>query len=95
MSIARLDGTCVLDCRLDGELSASCTPAPPADPLNVVTMYLPLNKGLTKTVKSHVGIDTRGCDYSATGNEGIRWRNPGFYILKVEVFNGATLLEES
>lgn len=42
-TVANIDSTCVLDCRLNGYLSAQCTSAGTL----VITMYLPKTEGLT------------------------------------------------
>jgi hypothetical protein len=44
---------------------------------------MPLNLAMNIGTWYLLGIDTRNCDYGATGTEGIRWSNPGFYIFTV------------
>ena len=63
----------LLHCRIDGHLAAECLWSAG----QVVTMYMPLDLDFTANVEHLVSISTRGADYSATRNEGLRFLNAG------------------
>lgn len=56
-------------------------------------MYMPLNMDFTANVPHLVSITTRGADYSSSGNEGLRFLNPGTFQVKVATNTGTPAID--
>ena len=88
-ALSGISNTAVLECRVDGYLSRSCTDSITGGFL-VITMKMAPNRGITAGVPALIMLSTRNIDNSATGDDGILWKDAGIFEFEVAITGGTT-----